>query len=139
MQNYKKENGLFFICLSRTSSMIFRKIEKELIKYDLTLTQFAILEALVHKGSMPVGKIMNTILSTPGNVPFVIANLIKKGYVKKVCDPKDRRFHIVSITKKGEDAYKITEGIHNQVLNEFLEPLDRDQKLYISRMLKKLL
>lgn len=59
------------------------------------------LEALLSKGSLTVGKIKEAVLSSNGTIPVVIGNLQKMGLVERAQDPADHRRSIVSLTKEG--------------------------------------
>ena len=69
--------------------------------HGLTLPQFAVLEALLSKGSLTVGEIKEAVLSSNGTIPVVIGNLQKMGLVERAQDPADHRRSIVSLTKEG--------------------------------------
>ena len=69
--------------------------------HGLALPQFAVLEALLSKGSLTVGEIKEAVLSSNGPIPVVIGNLQKMGLVERAQDPADHRRSIVSLTKEG--------------------------------------
>lgn len=69
--------------------------------YGLTFPQFMVLEALLHKESMTVGEIKDTILSSNGTIPVIINNLEKMEMVKRTKDPEDHRRSLVMLTAKG--------------------------------------
>ena len=48
-------------------------------KYGLTLPQFAVLEALYHKGDLSVGELKESVLSTDGTIPVVTRHLKPAG------------------------------------------------------------
>lgn len=98
-----KEEKLL-ILISRVRNIIFRELEKVFRKNGLTMTQFAILEVLLHKGPKCVGEIQELILGTNGNVPLVIKNLERDGKIKRVKDEKDGRISIIHLTKSGEEC-----------------------------------
>jgi len=71
--------------------------------YGLTFPQFMVLEALLHKDSMTVGEIKDTILSSNGTIPVIINNLEKQEMVKRIKDPEDHRRSLVMLTPKGRE------------------------------------
>jgi len=87
--------------LSRAFLKIRAKEIAWLAQQGLTLTQFAILEALYHLGELSVGEITKVILSTPGNMTVVIKNLHTKGLIEVFPSPKDKRIKILRITSEG--------------------------------------
>lgn len=69
--------------------------------YGLTFPQFMVLEALLHKESMTVGEIKDTILSSNGTIPVIINNLEKQEMVNRSKDPEDHRRSLIMLTEKG--------------------------------------
>src|SRR5271169_1699031 len=68
----------------------------------LTLTQFAVLEALYHLGPMSLSDIAHKVLTTGGNLTLVVGNLEKSGLARRQNCPEDRRVLIVVLTAKGK-------------------------------------
>src|SRR6266516_847647 len=64
-------------------------------------TDFRILEALLHKGPLPVNTIGPRVYLTPGSISVAIDRLLDRGLVSRVESPQDRRVRIVSLTPKG--------------------------------------
>ena len=92
-----------FIRLNRSTQAIVRDIQKVLRRHDLSLAQFAVLEALFHKGSLTTGEIMRSILTTGGNITIVLRNLEKKGLIQTQEDPADRRRRSSQLTKEEKE------------------------------------
>ena len=90
------------IALNRVMQALNRKQNDFINKYDLTIAQFSVLEALYLNGSMCVNDIIDKTLSTSGNMTVVIENLRKDEYVKKEKDIFDRRKFVISLTYKGK-------------------------------------
>lgn len=70
--------------------------------HDLTLGQFAVLEALYHKGTMTVGQVQEKILSSSGTIPLIVRNLEGRGLIERQADEKDRRKCWLVLTESGE-------------------------------------
>src|SRR6266699_2778868 len=66
-------------------------------------TDFRILEALLHKGPLPVNTIGPRVYLTPGSISVAIDRLLDRGLVSRVESPQDRRVRIVSLTPKGKE------------------------------------
>ncbi len=106
----------FFIALSRSINLLNKRANCIFRKYNLTNKQFAVLEALYHKGDLSIGQIIEKVLSTGGNMTVVINNLEKEGMVKKDCARDDNRVCIISLTAKGK-------GLIEKIFPEYLEDL----------------
>ena len=70
--------------------------------YDLTLTEFEILEALYHKGPLLLGDVQRKILLSSGGVTYAIDRLADKGLVERRECATDRRARYAALTEKGE-------------------------------------
>src|SRR5271166_6065307 len=67
----------------------------------LGLSDFGILEILLHKGPLPVNSIGEKVRLTSGSISVAIDRLARKGLVKRQNDPKDRRTRVVHLTAEG--------------------------------------
>ncbi len=137
MSKLNRTDASLMIGLNRITNYLLHEVSILCRKHDLTLTQFAILEVLYSKGELLVGEIQKFILSTPGNVPYVINNLIKKGYVIKVNVESDRRCSRISLTQAGKDKILEILPAHDKLLTEKFEVLDVSEKDELLSLLLK--
>src|SRR5271170_7515569 len=61
----------------------------------LGLSDFGVLEALLHKGPLPVNTIGTIVNLTPGSISIAVDRLVAKGLVSRVESAEDRRVRIV--------------------------------------------
>lgn len=94
------------ISLHRIVTDLDRKTKVLCQKQGLTFGQFMVLEALYHKGPLSVGEVKESILSTDGTIPVIVANMEKAGLLARKQDEKDRRKSILSLTQKGRDIIR---------------------------------
>jgi MarR family 2-MHQ and catechol resistance regulon transcriptional repressor len=66
-------------------------------------TDFRVLEALLHKGPLPVNTIGPKVHLTPGSISVAVDRLLERGLVSRAESPDDRRVQVVALTKKGKD------------------------------------
>lgn len=126
------------IGLNRTVNKINRKTSFLCKQNGLTLSQFAVLEALYHKGDMSVGSVKDSILSTDGTIPVVAGNLVKNGFITKRKDSNDKRSNILSLTEKGRNIIKKVYPMNEKLIVEQLEILEDYEKEELLRLLKKI-
>lgn len=67
----------------------------------VTITQFAALEALLHRGPLFQSELATKLLKSGGNLTLVVDNLERDGLVSRERDETDRRFIRVALTAKG--------------------------------------
>lgn len=91
------------IGLSRTSNTFASETSRIMTAHDLTLSQFAVLEAVVHKGTLSIGEIQRKILSTTGTMPVIIKNLesVASSFASKI-----RRINVVFILPRHQKAMR---------------------------------
>ena len=126
------------IALSRCTQNVHRREYKTIKEGGLTVSQFAVLEILYHKGDLRVCEITEKILSTAGNMTVVIDNLVKQNLVKRTIDPNDRRVNQISITEEGRKHMGGIFPKHLENINEIFSVLTSEEKKDLIRLLKKL-
>ncbi len=145
MENKKTEyynadnlNLKALIALSRCAQHV-HKLEYRTIKEGgLTVSQFAVLEVLYHKGDLRVSEILEKILATGGNMTVVIDNLVKENLVTRTIDPNDKRVNLIGLTDKGRDLISGIFPGHEQNIDRIFSILTEDEKRQLINILKKL-
>ncbi len=140
-KSYGKEADLnlkLVIGLSRTTQLIHRHSGERFKEAGLSLAQFAVLEALYHKGEMSIREITRIILSTPGNMTVVIRNLERQGLITTRTSPEDRRATLAAITPLGREKIQDLFPGHLRDLEEAFRPLTSQEKEELLGLLKKL-
>lgn len=126
------------VALSRCAQNVHKREYKTIKEGGLTVSQFAVLEVLYHKGDLRVSEIIEKILSTGGNMTVVIDNLAKENLVERRIDPRDRRVNLISITEKGRKLMSEIFPKHVENINEIFSVLTADEKKNLIGLLKKL-
>lgn len=137
MVKLNKTDASLMLEFNRISNYIQHEISLLCSKFDLTQTQFAILEVLNSKDELLVGEIQKLIFSTPGNVPYVINNLIKKGYVTKENMETDKRCSKISLTQKGKDKILEILPAHDELLTQKFAVLSVSEKYELVSLIRK--
>lgn len=138
---YQSEDKLdlsVLIALSRTTQALQRRSAAILKGSGLTITQFGVLEILYHKGDLTINQIIDSLLSTSGNMTVVIGNLEKINLVQRATNPDDRRSCLISITAEGRRRLEAVFPPHLTDLKEYLSVLSTAEKEQLVNTLKKL-
>jgi MarR family 2-MHQ and catechol resistance regulon transcriptional repressor len=90
-----------YIKLSRAAESLSGRINYHLKAYNLTLSQFGVLEAIHYLGPMRQNLLARKILKSEGNMTLVIDNLVRRGLVTRERDAADRRSSVISLTEDG--------------------------------------
>lgn len=127
-----------FIGISRIKKQIGFEVRKILSNYDLTESQFAVLEVLYSKGELTIGEVQDKVLTTSGNIPIVVKNLEKIGYILKSQDELDKRKFILSLTESGEKIIGELAPIVNDVIIKIVGRIDENEQENMLVLLKKI-
>src|SRR5437879_5971277 len=75
--------------------------EESISELEMCGSDFAVLEALLHKGPLPINEIGKKVLLTSGSITVAVDRLETKGLVERRVHGTDRRAKIVHLTKEG--------------------------------------
>ncbi|GAB4396988.1 MAG: MarR family transcriptional regulator [Anaerolineales bacterium] len=117
-----------FIKLTRATESLLARLNQRGTHGDLTPTQFGVLETLHHLGSMPPCELSTKLLTSSGNLTFVLDNLEKRGLVHRERNPEDRRSIIIHLTPQGEDLIASLFPAHAQAIAEELRVLTPEEQ-----------
>ena len=92
---------LAYVKLMRASRAVLARVEPGLAARGLTPTQLGVLEALLHKGAMTHRDLGRKVLTSAGNMTDVVDKLERRGLVRRMRDPADRRAVRVELTAPG--------------------------------------
>ena len=102
------------------------------------LSDFTIMEALLHKGPLPINRIGEKVLLTSGSMTAAIDRMENKGLVKRIQDPSDGRFFYVHLTKKGRKRIRTEYAKHEKNLEKIASVLSEEERNELIRLLKKI-
>ena len=104
----------------------------------LQLSEFAILEVLLHKGPQPINAIGEKVLLTSGSMTAAVNRLEHKGVVRRLQDSTDGRRFQVHLTASGRDTIEAAFAKHQRNLELAMEGLTDKERSELVRLLKKL-
>src|SRR5438093_1341613 len=90
-----------FLVLWKAARAAQAYAEKSILKLEMCGSDFAVLEALLHKGPLPVNEIGKKVLLTSGSITVAVDRLETKGLVERRAHGTDRRARVVHLTKEG--------------------------------------
>ena len=127
-----------WVVLSRAHASISAHAVAHAADHGLSLTEFAILEALFHRGRMVLGEIQRRILVSSGGITFLVDRLAEKGLVVRQECPEDRRAKYVSLTREGTRLIRELFPSHARTLANAMQSLTPDEQVEATRLLKSL-
>lgn len=99
-------------------------------------SEFRILEALLHKGPMPVNTIGPKVFLTPGSISVAVDRLLKRGLVSRTNSTEDRRIRVVDLTPRGRRLIEQVFAAHARQVDKLAEVLSPKERRQIARGLK---
>src|SRR6195256_3278833 len=103
----------------------------------LGLSDFGVLEILLHKGPLPVNTIGPIVDLTPGSISIAVDRLVAKGLVSRVESAEDRRVRIVALTPRGKDLIASAFRKHSAQMKRVFSELSSDELRGLEVALKK--
>jgi MarR family transcriptional regulator, 2-MHQ and catechol-resistance regulon repressor len=129
---------LTYVKLMRAANAARNFAARSLDETGLTLTQFAVLEALYHVGPMSLSDVAEKVLTTGGNLTMVAGNLEKQGLAKRQPSPEDKRVQIVALTPKGKSLIRQIFPKHAAAIAECLSVLNVEEQARLGDLCRKL-
>jgi MarR family 2-MHQ and catechol resistance regulon transcriptional repressor len=99
-------------------------------------SEFRILEALLHKGPMPVNTIGPKVFLTPGSISVAVDRLLKRGLVTRTNSAEDRRVRVVDLTPTGRKLIEQVFTAHARQVDRLAEVLSPKERRQMARGLK---
>ena len=102
---------------------------------SLTTVETFCMEAIQALGSPTVNEFATFMRISPPNAAYKVNSLIKKGYIRKVQSPDDRREYHLEITQKYIDYYNISYGYLSTVMDRIKARFPAEDVAKIEEML----
>jgi len=103
----------------------------------LGLSDFGVLEILLHKGPLPVNTIGRIVDLTPGSISIAVDRLFAKGLVSRVESSEDRRVRIVALTARGKALIDSAFRKHSGQMRKAFAELSPEELRSLEAALKK--
>jgi MarR family 2-MHQ and catechol resistance regulon transcriptional repressor len=127
-----------FVVLTRAFTAVQRHAEADIGRHGLTPGEFAIVEALYHKGPLLLGEVQRKILASSGGVTYLVDRLERQGLVERQACPTDRRARYAALTRKGQELMERIFPDHAAALERALSGLDVAEQTQAIELLRKL-
>ncbi len=127
-----------FVILARSLDSVGEITREDILRHDLKLSEFAVLELLYHKGPTLLGALAERVLLTTGSMTHVIDQLEKKGLARRVPCPSDRRALYADLTEAGRRKIAAIFPAHAARIREALAGLSADEQEQAAALLKKM-
>src|SRR5215470_902471 len=90
-----------WLVLWKAAQAVEAYAKKSIVDLEICASDFAVLEALLHRGALPINEIGKKVLLTSGSITVAVDRLEDKGLVERRASADDRRAKIVHLTRAG--------------------------------------
>jgi MarR family 2-MHQ and catechol resistance regulon transcriptional repressor len=124
--------------LMRAAESVTSRVSRTMAAAELTISQFGVLEALLHKGPLCQRDIAAKILKSTGNITMVIDNLEKRDLVRRERTSEDRRYLTIQLTSQGLELIRqVFARVEAAIVTE-MQVLTNDEQEALGVLCKKL-
>lgn len=130
--------GQLWTVLARCYKALSSRVEQSVAEAGLGLTDFMILEALLHKGPLTITEIQGKILLASGSMTAAVDRLEKKGMILRRSIQHDRRARQLELTPCGRQSIETIYGGHQAEFEGLMSVLSDNDKKQVYTSLKSL-
>jgi MarR family 2-MHQ and catechol resistance regulon transcriptional repressor len=127
-----------WVILSRAHAAVTRVAQADIGRHGLTQTEFAVLEALHHKGPLLLSELKQKILVTAGGITYLVDRLQGRGLVERRACERDRRAWYAALTAEGEALIAGIFPDHARAIEGAFASLDDQELGEATRLLRTL-
>lgn len=126
-----------FVVLMKASKTVTDHVKQDINRYDMKTSDFAVLEALYHKGRLTVKQISEAVLINSGSMTYVIDKLESKDLIERHPCSDDRRVVYIHITEEGKQLMDNIFPHHQEAIEEIFQDVTDDEKRTLIDVLKR--
>ena len=127
-----------WLVLWKSSRAVEAHALRNVASLDMGLSDFGVLEALLHKGPLPIKDLGAKVLLTSGSITTAVDRLEAKGLVGRLSDKQDRRSRIVQLTVVGRKVIKKAFAEHKLAMERAVSGLDLKDRVRLIELLRRL-
>jgi MarR family transcriptional regulator, 2-MHQ and catechol-resistance regulon repressor len=127
-----------WLVMMKAMRALTRYAAADIEEIGLGLSDFGVLEVLLHKGPLPVNTIGQIVDLTPGSISIAVDRLFAKGLVTRVESTEDRRVRIIALTPRGKDLIVPAFRKHSGQMRRVFSELSAEELHCLDMALKKL-
>ena len=102
---------------------------------SLTTVETFCMETIMALGTPTVNEFATFMRISPPNAAYKVNSLVKKGYVKKIQSPSDRREYHLEVTQKYIDYYNISASYMVEVMHRISQRFTPEECDKLEKML----
>src|SRR6266853_1326170 len=117
-----------WLVLMKAHRTLERLATRSIESSDAGLSDFAVMEMLLHKGPQPVNEIGRRIELTSGAITTAVDRLESRGLVTREAHATDRRARIVRLTPRGKEQAVKVFASHKKAMDSAASGLSKSER-----------
>jgi MarR family 2-MHQ and catechol resistance regulon transcriptional repressor len=126
------------IVMSRALRAVTEPARQQLKRWDLSPTEFGVLEALYHKGPLPLSALAERVLITGASMTYAVKQLEERGLMRRRPSAEDQRFVFGELTAAGRTLIARVFPEHAEHIRQAMRGLSRQEKRQAAELLMRL-
>ena len=127
-----------WIVLARCHHALMLLVERDIAGLGLCVSDFMVLEALLHKGPLTISETQSKVLLASGSMTAAVDRVESRGLVVRKAQAGDRRARRIELTPDGRSLIEGAFRTHAEHLENALAVLQEEEKQQVYDSLKKL-
>jgi len=127
-----------WLVLWKASRSVEKHAHRAVARFGMVASDFGVLEALLHKGPLPVKQLREKVLLTSGSMTAAVDRLAARGLVERSDDEADRRVRVVRLTAAGAELIERAFADHRMALENALSGFTRQDREALLPLLRRL-
>ncbi|MFL6302951.1 MAG: MarR family winged helix-turn-helix transcriptional regulator [Candidatus Sulfotelmatobacter sp.] len=127
-----------WVILARAHGALASYVERCIAGEGIGISDFMVLEVLLHKGPMSISSIGEKVLLANASMTAAVDRLEEKGWVVRQSAENDRRSKIVALTRQGRAFISELYARHARDIEVVTSVLTRREQDQLRSLLKKL-
>ena len=127
-----------WLVLMKAHRSLLRHAERSIVSLDMCISDFGVLEVLLHKGPQSVSEIGRRVDLTSGSITTAIDRLEQRGLVARAAHASDRRARVVHLRPTGKTRITYVFATHKEAMDRAAHGLSKAERGTLIELLKKL-
>jgi DNA-binding MarR family transcriptional regulator len=123
---------------NRFYTNIIGLLDQHFLDTPFSLTEGRVLYEIRHMEECSAKRIRENIDIDEGYLSRIIDKFIKKGLITKAPSQKDRRLHIIVLTKKGQEEFSKMNENSNRLISQITEKLSEQENAELISMMERI-
>src|ERR1700736_6639864 len=127
-----------WLVLMKAHRSMARHAARSAVCLETCISDFAVLEVLLHKGPQSVGEIGRRVDLTSGSITTAIDRLEKRRLVARAAHASDRRARVVHLTPDGKARITQVFATHKEAMDRAAHGVSKAERVALIELLKRL-